>query len=95
MVTTHRPQGFAGVFLGIGDDAGRVVSVAPGSQAQAEGIAAGHRVVAIDGETVGGLDAAGLWARLQGDAGTALTLDLETPGGERYQVVLTRELVGG
>ncbi len=88
------PQGFAGVFLGIGEGANRVASVAPGSAAAEAGVAAGHLVLAIDGEDVTRLDAETLWARIQGDAGTEVALTLETKGGRVYEVVLPREVVG-
>jgi hypothetical protein len=88
------PQGFAGVFLGIGSDASRVASVAPGSKAEAEGVEPGHVVLAIDGEDAARMDAEGLWSRIQGDAGTELALKLKTPGGKIYDVVLPRRVVG-
>ena len=88
------PQGFAGVFLGIGEDARRVASVAPGSRAAAEGVEPGHVVLAIDGADTSQMNAEMLWGRLQGDAGTEVRLVLETRGGEIYEVALPREVVG-
>ncbi len=88
------PQGFAGVFLGIGSDASQVASVAPGSKAAAEGVEPGHVVLAIDGVDVTHMGAEALWGRIQGDAGTVVTLTLETLGGAIYEVDLPREVVG-
>jgi membrane-associated protease RseP (regulator of RpoE activity) len=88
------PQGLAGVFLGIGDGANRVVSVAPGSPAESQGVRAGHLVLEIDGENVQDLDAAGLWQRLQGDADSAVLMALQDLDGGLYRVELKRDLVG-
>jgi len=88
------PQGFAGVFLGIGVQANRVASVAPGSVAASEGVEPGHVVLSIDGQDTAGLDAEALWGAIQGDAGTDVALELETTGGAIYDVVLPREVVG-
>ncbi len=88
------PQGFIGVFLGISGDANRVVSVVPGSRAESEGVRPGHEVLTMDGENVRVLDAAALWSRLRGDAGTTLRLTLRKPDGSEYEVALSRELVG-
>ncbi len=89
----------ATVFSGIGlrlaqDGGGGVVSAGtmPGSPAEKAGIAAGDRVVAINGEPLPPA-LADVVALIRGEAGTRLMLGIETRNGDKRDVALQREKI--
>lgn len=76
---------FAGVGLDVTlDDDRRVVVMTPvvGSAAFAAGIAAGDRIVAIDGVPTAGMRLRDVVAALRGEEGTAVVVDVAPPSGD-------------
>lgn len=77
-----------GNFVGLGielktEDGGlTIVRVIPGSPAEQAGIRAGDRIVSVDGSPTRHLSAEEAANRLQGEAGTLVTLAVETPGAD-------------
>lgn len=80
-------QGLQGRYSGVGvwlqaDELGRVVvaSVQKGTPAQAAGVLAGDRVLAVDGVTMADSTVLGVTTALRGPAGTTVTLTVERDG---------------
>jgi regulator of sigma E protease len=83
---------FAYLFTQVGGDPSRTIaSVAADSPAEAAGLQAGDRVVAVDGEPVDGVE---LGERILGSQGAALTLTVRRDGEERTIVVTPAEIDG-
>ncbi|MEK0431594.1 MAG: hypothetical protein RL139_1398 [Gemmatimonadota bacterium] len=67
-----------------------VVQARPGTPAEQAGLVAGDRLVSVDGRPMRGWTVAEAREALRGPAGTALTLEVEPPGGARRTVRLAR-----
>lgn len=83
--TGRSAEEFAGVGLDVMlDDDRRVVVMTPvvGSAAFAAGIAAGDRIVAIDGVPTAGMRLRDVVATLRGDEGTTVVVDVAPPSGD-------------
>ncbi|MDF3024406.1 MAG: peptidase [Alphaproteobacteria bacterium] len=84
---------FGGIGLSLTSDSdGRTIAqhALPGYPAEKAGIMAGERLVSIDGQPLPATVAETV-ARIRGDAGTPLTLGIETKDGVRRDVPLLRE----
>ena len=82
-----------GVQLERDDDAVRVVAVADGSPAAQAGIVRGDELVTIDGESTRGRDLNELARRLEGAAGSRVTLVVRHGSGERSRTLTRRCLL--
>jgi carboxyl-terminal processing protease len=71
----------------------RVFAVAEGSPAARAGIRAGDELMAIDGESVSGLDVVTVARRLEGSPGTALSLKLRRGSREWLCRLVRRRLL--
>jgi regulator of sigma E protease len=84
---------FAILFTQVGGDPSRTIaSVTADSPAQAAGLVAGDRVVAVDGDPVDGVE---LGERIIGSGGSPLRLTVVRDGDERTIVVTPVEADGG
>ena len=91
-------QEYAGAFGGVGvsmiqDDDGYITvhQVLEKGPARNSPIKAGDRIVAVDGESIVGLDTDQAALRIRGDIGTPVTLTILDTAGEQYDVTLVRE----
>ena len=84
-----------GLQLAHGSDDGRVVVIAPleGSPAAEAGVVSGTAVLAVNGEPTEGLGLETPAARLRGDVGTQVVLNLQAPDGTTDEVTLERRSV--
>ena len=84
-----------GLQLAHGSDDGRVVVIAPleGSPAAEAGVVSGTAVLAVNGEPTEGLGLETTAARLRGDVGTQVVLNLQAPDGTTDEVTLERRSV--
>ena len=84
-----------GIQLAHGNEAGRVVVIAPleGSPAAEAGVVSGTAVLAVNGDPTEQLGLEGTAAKLRGDAGTQVVLTLETPSGSSEELTLERRNV--
>lgn len=84
-----------GLQLAHGSDDGRVVVIAPleGSPAAEAGVVSGTAVLAVNGEPTDGLGLEATAARLRGDVGTQVVLNLQAPDGTTDEVTLERRSV--
>lgn len=87
-----RPGG-VGLELKIRDGALTVISAVPGAPAAREGIAAGDRIVAVNGEGTAGLSLSSAVERLRGDVGSMVTLTAERRGDDTRQFTMERVVV--
>ena len=71
-----------------------VAQVVAGGPAAVEGVAAGDRIVRIDGQKVDGLSASEIRERLQGPLGTSVEVQVRTPNAEPSLLKLTRQVLG-
>lgn len=67
-----------------------VVSVLPDTPAERAGIRSGERIVAVDGEDVRGMPLSAIVSLVTGEAGTQVTLELESEDGSSQEFELTR-----
>jgi RNA polymerase sigma factor (sigma-70 family) len=79
-----------GVKLAPDNDAAKVDLVIPGSGAEAAGVLAGDRIVAIDGILLTTLGMEGAVSRIRGVAGTTLTVTIDR-GGKSSNLVVERK----
>lgn len=106
-ITSNRPALFAatpGIDVWPRDPT-KIREVTRGSDAAANGVAPGDRLVAIDGQPAAGMTLPEITTRLQGADDSVVTLTLKTPQGERTarvaralpaeSEVLLQELPGG
>lgn len=84
-----------GLQLAHGSGDGRVVVIAPleGSPAAEAGVVSGTAVLAVNGESTEGLGLETTAARLRGDVGTQVVLNLQAPDGTTDEVTLERRSV--
>ena len=81
-----------GVLLGVRNEQVVVVSVISGGPADLAGIRSGDAIVAVDGESVQGLQPEEVAPRVRGDAGTTVAVTVERPAtGERLEFGIVRE----
>jgi len=92
----------AGEFVQVGltlerDGSGDVViaAVLPGTDAEAEGLEAGDRVLAIDGVPAAGLSDEELALAVRGEPGDTLSLEVDQGGSPRTVEVLVEDLLPG
>lgn len=81
-----------GVVSIAGTDGMTITSVLEGSPAQAAGLREGDRIVAVDGRSTLGVDAAQVSSWIQGEAGTQVTVTYQR-GEEKHTVTLTRAAI--
>jgi len=88
----ERRSGEAGTGLLVArrDGAMIVTSVAAGSPAEAAGIAAGERLLSVDGATTNGQSAASVEREMAGPAGTPVALTLADRAGRQRTLTLAR-----
>lgn len=93
----HFDEEIEGRFSGVGlsvTEAKRglhVVKVFKGSPAEATGIEVGETIVAVDGESIAGLDSTAATERIKGPEGTEVTLGVREPkSGKTRQVKVIR-----
>lgn len=81
-----------GVLLGERNNQIVVVSVVSGGPADRAGIRSGDAIVAVDGQSVGGLAAEEVAPKVRGDAGTTVQVTVERPStGEQLDFSIVRE----
>src|SRR5688500_1453329 len=81
-----------GVLLGLRDEQVVVVSVISEGPADLAGIRSGDAIVAVDGESVTGLQPEEVAPKVRGDAGTTVQIAVERPAtGERLEFSIVRE----
>lgn len=93
---TRERETIAGMLVGIGVTiyGSEIVGVNERGPSAAAGIEAGDLITRIDGEPVDELSGAEIAARLRGEAGTEVALELRRPGVEEpIEVTITREVV--
>jgi carboxyl-terminal processing protease len=85
---------FAGVGIVLSEKDGlmSVMYTMPGSPAAAAGVQSGEKILAIDGKSVQGLGREKTVELIRGAAGSAITLKLGGPSGER-ELTLTRAVI--
>lgn len=81
-----------GVVSIAGTDGMTITSVLEGSPAQAAGLRDGDRIVAVDGRSTLGVDAALVSSWIQGEAGTQVTVTYQR-GEETHTATLTRSAI--
>ncbi|HEY7024918.1 MAG TPA: S41 family peptidase [Candidatus Limnocylindrales bacterium] len=80
-----------GVLLGEKDGQSVIVSVVPGSPAEAAGLKAGDVITAVDGRSTVGVPPDQLVDEVRGDAGSQVTLTVQRPStGETLDFTITR-----
>lgn len=82
-----------GVFVAARDDPERrvlILSVMPGSPAQAVGIEAHDSIIAIDGTPISELELGEEIAHIRGPAGSDVVLTVRSPGKEPRDILVTR-----
>ncbi len=86
-----------GDYVGVGleiesrNDAVQIVAPLDNSPAIAAGLRAGEQIVKVDGESVAGMDLTHVVARVDGPAGTTVTLSIADPAAHRqFDVTLRR-----
>jgi carboxyl-terminal processing protease len=87
---------FSGVGMTVEQDARglKVLSVFDGSPAKAAGIVRGDLITAVNGRSIAGLDSDLATARIKGDPGTTVKLDVTGPASKRSRTLtLTRKRV--
>lgn len=94
LFTENISGSFAGVGMEIGirDSVLTVVTPLKGTPAEAAGIRAGDKIIAIDGKTTDGLSVDSAVSRIRGEAGTAVKLTL-VRDGEPLEVSITRATI--
>ncbi|MGB3137578.1 MAG: S41 family peptidase [Nodosilinea sp.] len=70
-----------------------VTSVTSGSPAEQSGIAAGDRILLVDGKSTERLTTEGVQQQLRGSEGSQVTLTISRSGGAPRTVILTRALI--
>jgi carboxyl-terminal processing protease len=87
----------SGQFVGIGvvvderDGYVEVLRVLPDSPALRGGVAAGDRIVAVDGKTVVGQTVDEVARVIRGPAGTQVRVTVQAPGGAERELTMTRQ----
>src|SRR5690349_224540 len=71
----------------------RVATVYKNTPARAANIQHGNVITAVNGESIAGQDADAVTSRIRGPAGTKVTLTVQSPGGGKRDVTLTRREV--
>lgn len=93
MAELQNQNRYAGVGISVNPDK-TILDVFEGSPAEAAGLQPGDRIIAVDGESVEGLNATDTSSRVRGEAGTPVTLTLERRGAPGPVVVtLTRAMI--
>lgn len=97
LAQAQSPRGWFGFLIAIESDgwaldpvirSATIKEVLPGSPAAAQRVAAGDRIVAIDGQAVVGRRARELQPHVDKAVGEAVVLRLQRPGGELAEVRL-------
>ncbi len=70
-----------------------IVSVIPGSPAEAAGVRTGDRILAVDGKRTDRMGEGELVGAVRGEPGTTVTLLLERPDGRRRSLPVERALI--
>lgn len=72
-----------------------ILDVLPDSPAQKAGIQPHDNIYAVDGESLTEEEGAGITQRIRGEAGTVVTLTIQTPGENKREVEITRASING
>lgn len=92
-------QSIEGEFSGVGieitvkDDVVTVITPLMGTPAEAAGIRAGDRIVAIDGESTEGMSLTEASVRIRGEAGTSVTLSVLHTDDTEEDIAIVRDLI--
>ncbi len=92
-------QSIEGEFSGVGieitikDDAVTVITPLVGTPAEAAGVLAGDRILAIDGESTEGMSLTEASIRIRGDAGTSVTLSVLHSDDTTEDILIVRDLI--
>lgn len=92
----NRRIGFGGVGVRLRTNSGRieVISVIPGTPAEAAGMKAGDKIIQVDGVSMKNRDVKDVVEQLRGAAGTSVMLVVERPGAEAPMTLqLVREKI--
>lgn len=92
-------QSIEGEFSGVGieitirDDVVTVITPLVGTPAEAAGMRAGDRILAIDGESTEGMLLTEASVRIRGEAGTSVTLSVLHTDGTEEDILIVRDLI--
>jgi len=86
---------FGGIGIQVDMRQGRLVIVSPlvGSPAYRAGLQAGDMIVEIEGKSLDGVSLDEAISRMKGEAGTSVTITVQSRGGDRRTLNLTREMI--
>jgi carboxyl-terminal processing protease len=92
--TTVESQ-FGGIGIQVDMRQGRLLIVSPlvDSPAYRAGLQAGEMIVEIEGKSLDGIALDEAIRRMKGEAGTTVTITVQSRGGQRRTVTLTREMI--
>lgn len=92
-------EGISGSFAGVGmeidikENVLTVIAPLKGTPAEAAGILAGDKIIAIDGQTTDGLSTEKAVRKIRGTAGTPVTFTLIRNGGKPFEVKVVRDTI--
>lgn len=72
-----------------------ILDVLPDSPAEKAGLQPHDNIYAVNGESLTEEEGAGITQRIRGEAGTDVTLTIQTPGEEKREVEITRAPING
>lgn len=91
---THGQYGGVGVSIGVRDGVTTVLSPMEGYSAHKQGVKAGDRIIAIDGENISGMNQDSVRMRVRGEPGTVVRMKVEREGEkDPIEFVLIRERI--
>ncbi|MHB1050164.1 MAG: S41 family peptidase [Bacteroidota bacterium] len=91
---THGQYGGVGVSIGVRDGVITVLSPMEGYSAHKQGVKAGDRIIAIDGEDISGMNPDSVRLRVRGEPGTVVRMKVEREGEKNpIEFVLIRERI--
>ena len=82
-----------GAELGVRDDQIIVVAPLDGSPAQDAGLRAGDKILGIEGKSTAGITVTEAVSQIRGDAGTLITLTVQTQNNEPREVKIKRDVI--
>jgi carboxyl-terminal processing protease len=91
---THGQYGGVGVSIGVRDGSITVLSPMEGYSAHKQGVKAGDRIIAIDGEDISGMNPDSVRLRVRGEPGTVVRMKVEREGEkDPIEFALIRERI--
>jgi carboxyl-terminal processing protease len=91
---THGQYGGVGVSIGVRDGSITVLSPMEGYSAHKQGVKAGDRIIAIDGEDISGMNPDSVRLRVRGEPGTVVRMKVEREGEKNpIEFALIRERI--